>query len=184
MPPSDQARWFADEVKPYEPALRAYLFRRFPSIPDHDDVVQEAYMRLVQAREAGRLTYARAFLFTAARNLAIDLLRRRKATPHEPLVDFAEARALEEPRGTVEDLARQQELELLLEAIMSLPERCRQVMMLRHLDGLGYREIGAQLGITPDTAKLHAVKGLRDCTAFFARRGVLRESEAPRAAAS
>ena len=45
----EQARWFAEQVKPHEPLLRGYLQKRFPSLPDHDDVVQEAYARLLRA---------------------------------------------------------------------------------------------------------------------------------------
>ena len=45
MPPSQQARWFAEQVQPCESALRAYLLRRFPSVPDHDDLLQETYVR-------------------------------------------------------------------------------------------------------------------------------------------
>src|SRR5688572_3993642 len=67
-----ESKWFSEDVKPYEPALRAYLLKRFPSLPDHDDVVQETYTRVLRAREKERLTYAKAFLFTAARNVAID----------------------------------------------------------------------------------------------------------------
>ena len=73
MPPTDQARWFSAHVQPYEPALRAYLQKRFPALPDHDDLVQETYVRTLRAYEGGRVTHARAFLFTTARNAAIDL---------------------------------------------------------------------------------------------------------------
>lgn len=181
MPPSDQAqlpalttsKWFSEQVQPYEPALRAYLSKRFPSLPDHDDLVQETYARLLRAKESGRLTYAKAFLFTAARNAAIDMFRRRRANPHEAMSDLAELPVLEEAPGIVDTLERQQRLETLLEAVTALPERCRQVMMLRYLDGLAYKEIAERLGISPETVKVHMVKGVKDCTAFFQRHGLL-----------
>lgn len=187
MPPSEDAsspspglsRWFAEDVKPYEPALRAYLHRRFSSLPDHDDVVQETYTRLLRARQNGRLTYAKAFLFTAARNIAIDMFRRRRGVVHETLSDVAEVPLLEEMPGVDETLDRQQRLDLLIEAVSALPERCRQVMMLRHLDGLSYKQIAEQLGISPETVKVHRVKGVRACVAFFRKHGLL---ETPAAA--
>lgn len=193
MPPTDQARlpapslsgvgprplaeWFSAEVKPYEPALRAYLSKRFPTLPDHDDLVQETYTRILRAREAGRLTYARAFLFTAARNVAIDLFRRRRTAALEPWSEASELPALEETPGVGEALDRQHRLDLLIEAVASLPERCRQVMMLRHLDGLAYKEIAERLGISPETVKVHILKGVRDCTAFFRKRGLFDHQE-------
>lgn len=191
MPPTDRApltdagltRWFSEEVKPIEPALRAYLLKRFPSLPDHDDLVQETYTRLMRARENGRLTYVKAFLFTAARNAAIDLIRRRRTVTYEPISELTELPALDEAPDVAATLERQQRLELLIEAVAALPERCRAVMMLRHLDGLRYKEIAERLGISPETVKVHMLKGVRDCTAFFKARGLLESSPASSAGA-
>ena len=174
MPPTEQAAWFSEHVLPNEPALRAYLHRRFPTLPDHDDLVQETYARMLREKAAGRPMHARAFLFTAARNAAIDLFRRRLTTPHESFDETgAPLAVLEEKPGVVESLEREQRLESLLEAIVALPERCRQVMMLRHLDGLSYKEIAARLEISPETVKVHMIKGVKDCTRFLQQRGLL-----------
>src|SRR5688500_7501281 len=51
-----ESKWFSEDVKPYEPALRAYLLKRFPSLPDHGDVVQETDNRVLRARDNGRTT--------------------------------------------------------------------------------------------------------------------------------
>lgn len=172
-PVSDHTRWFSEEVSPFEPALRAYLGNRFPSLPDHDDIVQETYTRLLRAREQGRLKYAKALLFTVARNLAIDLIRRRRVTTLEPLSEMTELPVLEDRPDAAETLEQQQRWDVLIEAVAALPDRCRQVIMLRHLDGMSYKEIAARLGISPETVKVHMVKGVRDCTAFFRTRGFL-----------
>src|SRR5690606_9967980 len=86
MPPRpDHARWFVEEVQPHEPALRSFLRRRFPTIRDVDDLVQEAYARLMQARESGAILKPRAYLFAPARNAAIDLFRGRQTVSIEDL---------------------------------------------------------------------------------------------------
>jgi RNA polymerase sigma factor (sigma-70 family) len=174
MPPSEQARWFAEEVHPHEPALRAYLQARFPSLGDHDDLVQETYTRLLRAKAAGGVRYTKAFLFTTARNAAFDLFRRRRASPTEAVTDHAERSIMEEQPGVAEKVDQQQELDVLAEAVRALPDRCRQVIMLRYLDGLAYKEIAVQLGISPETVKVHMAKGMRRCAAFFAERGLLK----------
>lgn len=173
MSSTEQARWFTEEVKPHEPLLRGYLKNRFPSLPDHDDIVQEAYTRLLRAESTRRMACPKGFLFTVARNVAIDLLRRRTGASHQPISELAELRALDESPDVGEILERQQRHEVLIEAIASLPERCREILMLRHLDGLAYKEIAEQLGISPNTVKVHIVKGLRDCVAFFRKHGLL-----------
>lgn len=174
----ERSRWFEEEVQPHESALRAYLQARFPTLGDHDDLVQETYARLLRERARGGVRYTRAFLFTAARNAAFDLFRRRGAKPTEAVTDSVEHAILEERPGVGEQIDQSHELEVLADAVRALPERCRQVIMLRYLDGLAYKEIAGQLGISPETVKVHMAKGLRRCAAFFADRG-LREMQPP-----
>ena len=119
MPPTDQAQWFSEQVQPHEPALRAYLSKRFPALPDHDDLVQETYIRTLRAHAGGRVTHARAFLFTAARNAAIDLFRRRRGQDHEEISEIHALPALEEAPGLGDTAEHEQRLDALLEAILT-----------------------------------------------------------------
>jgi RNA polymerase sigma-70 factor (ECF subfamily) len=169
---SEDARWFAENVQPHESSLRSYLRSVFPSLPDIDDFVQEAYARLIRAREAGRIGYAKAFLFTTARNAALDFFRRRKVVTIEALPDLAALRVAEERPDAGDAVSRQQELELLAEAVRGLPERCRHVLTLRLLYGMSQREIAAELRISGHTVKAQIAKGMRRCADYFERHGV------------
>jgi len=179
----DQAQWFAEQVKPHESLLRGYLRKRFPSLPDHDDVVQEAYARLLRSDGGKQRPSVKGFLFTIARNVAIDMLRRQQSTFQEPITEFSEMAALNKTPEIVESLDRDQRHAVLIEAIATLPDRCREVIMLRHLDGLSYGEIAEQLGISANTVRLHLVKGMKDCAAFFRAQGLLESSSSSAAAA-
>jgi RNA polymerase sigma factor (sigma-70 family) len=173
MPPrTEESRWFSEEVAQHDSALRAYLTKRFPSLPDHDDLVQETYSRTVQARQSGRLTHVKGFLFTAARNLAIDLLRGR-GSGHESLGDEKIMPLLDEAPGAPEAIDQHQRQQALLDAVASLPPQCRRVMICRHVDGLSYQEIALRLGLSPQTVKGHLVKGVRECVAYFDAHGML-----------
>jgi len=50
MPPenSDDFHWFAEHLRPHEGMLRAWLRAQFPSTADVDDIMQEAYLRVLQ----------------------------------------------------------------------------------------------------------------------------------------
>ena len=153
--------------------MRAYLQARFPTLADHDDIVQETYSRLLRAKATVGVRYPKAFLFTAARNAAFDLFRRRRAHPTESVNEQTELVVLDAQPSAAEALDQRYELEVLADAVRALPDRCRQVIMLRYLDGLAYKEIAEQLGISPETVKVHMAKGMRRCAAFFADRGLL-----------
>lgn len=175
MPPLDaeQSRWFAVEVQAHESALRAYLRSRFPDLRDFDDVIQETYQRVLREHAAGRIRHVRAFMFTAARNVALDFFRRRNNGPIAAIPHLAELDVVEERPDAAESLNQHLELEALAEAVRSLPDRCRQVIMLRYLKGCSYQEIADVLGISIETVKTHMAKGVQRCTEYFESRGLL-----------
>lgn len=181
MPPpdSEQTRWFAEEVQPHESTLRSWLRGLFPSLPDLDDLVQESYVRLIRAKRAGKVVHAKAYLFSTARNAALDFFRRRKIVSIEAIGDLADSTVLDERPGVADAVNKQQELDLLAEAVRGLPDRCRQTLTLRLLYGLSHKEIAAELKVSEHTVKAQLAKGMRRCSAHFAERGLL-NSPGPR----
>lgn len=175
----EHAQWFAEEVQPYEPALRAYLHGRFPSLRDYDDIVQDTYARLLRARAAGTVRHPKALLFTTARNTALDVFRRKRTVALDDVTHFDASAVLVDRPDQAELASRAQELEILADAVRALPDRCRQVMMLRYLDGLAYKEIATQLGISPETVKAQLAKGMRRCAEYFREQGLLQSAPAP-----
>ena len=173
MPPPDSelGQWFAAHVQRHEAMLRAWLRRRFDAGVELDDIVQEAYVRVLRAREGGPLASPKAFLFATARNLALDRLRRHEVSRTELLGEIDSLHVLDEREGIPETLARTQELALLTQAIQSLPTRCRQILTLRKLYGLSHREIAARLGLSESTVSNQITIGIEKCTDFFAEHG-------------
>lgn len=169
-----QRQWFANEVLPHEPALRSWLRARFPSLSDSDDVVQETYARLFRSRSTGKIANAKSYLFSTARNLAVDLFRRRKVAPMVAVNDSERSGIAEERSNVADAVSSAQELEILRKAIESLPDRCRTIMILQKLQGLSNAEIAAQLNLSINTVNAQLVIGLARCRAYLAARGVFR----------
>lgn len=174
MPPQDpeSARWFAAEVQPHEGSLRSYLRNKFPAHPDIDDLVQETYARLLQAREHGDVRSPKSFLFTTARNAAYDYFRRRKIATIDGIAELETLPVLEDRPGIPEAVAHDQELQLLAQAIEALPARCRQVLTLRKIYGLSHREIAAQLGVSEHTVNAQIAIGVLRLRDFLKAHGV------------
>ena len=167
---SESAYWFAEHVQPHEPMLRAWLHSRFGFQVVLDDIMQEAYVRVWQARAAGALRAPMAFLFATARNLALDYLRRHHVSRTGPLVESDLSNVLDEHSDIPETVARNQELALLTEAIQTLPDRCRQIFTLRTVYGLTQRAIAEKLGISDRTVAAQLTIGVAKCTDFMLRR--------------
>ncbi len=165
------SQWFAEEVQPHEPALRAWLRSRFPAIADTDDLVQEAYARLLRVRATGSVACARAFLFITTRNLALNQLRHLRYELPADLAETDTAGVLDESAAIPDTVARAEDLQVLIHAIQSLPDRCRQVLTLRKIYGFTQKETAARLGIAEHTVEAQGAIGLRKCIEYFRRLG-------------
>ncbi len=178
MPPALQNQsqatnlWFEQEVWVHDVALRGYLRGRFPARIEVDDLVQETYRRVLRARESGGIQISKAYLFTIARNVAYDLLRREKIISIEGITEMSEQTVSDHKPGVTDTVMARQELELLHEAIQGLPERCRQVFILRKMQNLSQREIAARLGISENTVEAQVSSGVRRCVEFFKTKGL------------
>jgi len=172
----EREAWFRCEVQPHEPGLRRYLNAHFRSLSDVlDDLVQETYLRILHAYERGPISSPRGLLFTIARNVARDLLRRRGVpTPHFAVAESDALRVLpdDDAFAPSESASRAQEYGLLAAAIAELPPRCREVLVLRKFEHLSQREIAQRLRISEHTVEAQLTKALHRCTEFFAKHGL------------
>lgn len=171
MPPesSEHAHWFFEQVQPHESMLRAWLQGRFPADCDIDDIIQETYVRAVKAREDGKLFAPKAFLFTTARNLAIDRARHLKHARTESLANSPALDVIDEADAVPEQVARHQEIDILKQAIASLPRKCREIFVMRRVQGLSRQEIATRLGVSTNTVSAQLTIGLLKCSEFFER---------------
>ncbi len=169
---ADHTRWFAAEVQAHEPALRSYLRGAFPAVRDVDDVVQESYVRVWRRQASRPITSAKAFLFTVARRLVFDYLRRERRSPIEIVEDVERLGVSDAWSGVAERVGEAEKVELLIAAIDALPGRCRQVVILRKLQLLTQREVAEQLGISEKGVEAQLARGLTRCRAYLEARGM------------
>ena len=122
---ADAMRWFATNLQPHERMLRGWLVKQFGGNCDVDDIVQEAFMRVLQVwREDVEMRGPRAFLFQTARNLALTRLRHLAVLKEISLEEFDASSVLDEsaliPHSHSTMCA--EELEMLAKAIQPKKE--------------------------------------------------------------
>ncbi|MDT9600842.1 RNA polymerase sigma factor [Sphingosinicella rhizophila] len=153
--------WFVDEILPQERALTRFIRRNWRDEAEVPDLRQEIYARAYKGAKGGRPTYARAYLFTIARNLLIDRTRRAKVIPIDAVADLSGLDVATDLPSADRHLQGRQELQLLRDALAALPPRCREVVTLRKIDRLPQREVARRLSITEDTVERQVGKGMR-----------------------
>ena len=160
-------------MQPHEAPLRSYLKGTFPAVRDVDDVIQESYLRMFRIRASRPIESARAFLYFVARRLALDTVRRNKTASHESVADFDPDGVIAEGPSLPEAIGKQQEIRLLAEAVHSLPARCREVMILRKIEGLSQKQIAERCNVTEATVEAQVRRGMAKCEQYLVERGVV-----------
>lgn len=153
--------WFTSEILIHEGALMHYLRRAWPRQDEVHDLRQEVYVRVYESAGKVLPRQPKAFLFTTARHLLIDRVRRGRVVSIEPVGDFEPMNVLIDEVSPERWCAGRQVLKRLADALDRLPHRCREVVWLRRVEDLSQKEVAVRLGITEKTVEKHLAKGMR-----------------------
>jgi RNA polymerase sigma-70 factor (ECF subfamily) len=148
------------------PVVMAHAYRLLADRAEAEDVTQDAMMRLWRVAREWRHGEAKVttWLYRVTANLATDRLRkRRRAGP--PLDDLAEP--ADTTPGVVTRLVEKDRAAALQGALALLPERQRQAVVLRHIDGLANPEIAHIMEISIEAVESLTARGKRALAAVL-----------------
>lgn len=161
---------FEQAVLPHLSA--AFNLARWMTRDDHDaeDVVQQAYLRAFQAWPAFRGGDARAWLLTIVRNACYTFLKKTDA--HEPEVSFEEElHGVESTSLNPEALLlRAADREMVRQALEELPVEFREVIVMREMEGLSYKEIASVSSVPVGTVMSRLNRGRQRLQQVLSRR--------------
>lgn len=153
--------WFMAEILPLEPMLMRFLQRKCRYPVEVADLRQDIYIRVYEAARIRRPDKPKAFLFTVARNLIIDYMRRQKILILDQITDFDSLNVPDNGSTPESEVSARDELRQLQGALDKVPARQREVIVLRKVRGLSQRDVAKHMGITEDTVERHLSKGIR-----------------------
>jgi RNA polymerase sigma-70 factor (ECF subfamily) len=175
MPTPDNRRRFEQEVLPLLGGayrLASWLLR---DPHDAEDAVQEAVLRAYRFFDGFRGDSPRAWLLAIVRNTCLTWRGQHPRGEHvpldtvgpDPLLDAAGARS---PTPEAE-LSRRQDRERLWRALAALPLEFREVVVLRELEELSYKEIGAVADLPLGTVMSRLFRGRTLLKEILTQRG-------------
>lgn len=139
--------------------LRSYFRSRIPEL-DQEDLIQEVFARMVSARDrfGGRALF-RTYLLRIAQNVYREALRKRYR-PTSAVDELSESVADVSGRTQSSILAENEELQLLLEALRSIPIAQQDLLELHYFHGATYPQVGEILSVPDGTIKsrMHAAR--------------------------
>jgi RNA polymerase sigma-70 factor (ECF subfamily) len=137
-----------------------YLFRLTGNRHLSEDLVQEVFVRLLKYRHTyrGECQFA-TWMYQIARNARTDFFRGSSASAlslEDQEQEFASSLPLPD-----ENLAQDEEMRIVLDALNRLPEKKREVLLLRGLHGMKFEEIAKVMDCPVNTAKGRAFDAIR-----------------------
>ena len=124
------------------PYILRYL-RRLVGPIHAEDVLQDTFVQaLCHIERLSDVNIPRAWLFRVARNLGMNVLRKKKMVTHIDLDGLIHSASLEDPR-----------LVTMRQAISKLPDKHRETILLRWYDQLSYKEIAQVQDISVGTVR-------------------------------
>ncbi|MDO8540415.1 MAG: sigma-70 family RNA polymerase sigma factor [Opitutaceae bacterium] len=156
LKPRDFTALYRSTVAP----LRRYLARMLGNSAEAQDIAHDAYIRVYPTVSQQAPEHPEALLYTTARRLAINRLKRRSISPISGAELNDETAASTAP-GVAQQVMARQELDFLEQAIAQLPEGCRTVLLLRKVELLSHREIADRLRIAISTVEKQHARALR-----------------------
>ena len=146
--------------------LERFLARFFSNQQDIEDVAQEAYLRAYVAEQQKEIEQPKAYLFRIARNLALTQLTKKSKKITEYLEESGASVVIECGAAADSEVEAQESLGLYCEAVAALPEKCRQVFLLRKVHGLAHKEIAERMSLSVSSVEKYLLRGILECKAF------------------
>lgn len=169
----EQDRQISEVIAEEQSRLRSFIRRRVPNQADAEDLLQEVFFELVQARRLLQpIDYVTGWLFRVARNRITDFFRKKKPEPFtDAAMENEEGELLEieellpSPDAGPEALyIRSALLDELKAALADLPSEQREVFLAHELEGRSFKDLAAETGVSVNTLlarKRYAVLHLR-----------------------
>jgi len=151
---------FNEIVDQYSDNVYRFILKSLQNVETSQDVVQEAFERLWKNRDSVNYEKAKSYLFTTAYHLMIDDVRKSK---REKYIEEYESNKYSHSE-TYSDLS-----EILKEALNTLPDQQKQLVMLRDYEGYSYKEIGDIMGLSESQVKVYIFRARKTLKVYIGK---------------
>ncbi|MDD4289066.1 MAG: sigma-70 family RNA polymerase sigma factor [Atribacterota bacterium] len=152
---------FSGIINKYKGMVYNLAYRMCGNIHDSEDIAQEAFVKAYQSLSHYNSAFRfSTWLYQITLNVIRDRMKRKNIDSISLDTPFPDGRPLHDnlsidgKNNPEEQMATRERVEGVQRAIMSLPLQYREIIVLRHLQDLSYRELASILKVSPDTVKI------------------------------
>ena len=160
---ADPSEFVGHVFRKYNESLVRYLSVRLCSLPDAEEVAQEAYARMLKLDEPDTISHLQAYLFKIASNIAIDRIRSQSRQPQHVTLDAVTEGVMTPFPDVGRVVEARQQLQLISEIVAELPPKCRKAFLLYKFKGQSYREIATHMQLTESMIRKYVLRAIVYC---------------------
>ncbi len=155
----------------YKDKLYRFCFALLKSKEEAEEIVQEIFIRLWESRAFIRpeLSFS-SFLYTMARNRLFNYFRTMDIEKKvKTIIASGQGEGADESSEADSEVIYAEYRSILHNAITQLPPQRQRVFRMSRLEGMMYKEIAAELGISVNTVQEHITESLKFIKTYFSR---------------
>ncbi|MDN4502799.1 RNA polymerase sigma factor [Alteromonadaceae bacterium BrNp21-10] len=150
---------FVESIYALHNSIKGYVSRIVPP-SEVEDIVQDIYVRLCSLEDQKAENYNRSFVYTIARNLSLDHLKRADVKLTDKVGEEIET-FIDDADSTYDLSVTHERFGHFCEIVRAMPKQCRKVFVLRKVYGFSQKEIAQKLNISVSTVSNHLVVGMK-----------------------
>ncbi len=143
--------WFRLQVNKNQNGLYAVCYQMLKNSMEAEEVVQDSFIKLWQAKENGK-KQTKAWLYQVAKNQCLDLLRRRQ---HEMKYQQHNLLNIKVERSACDELVNSELSSHITSAINELKEPYKSLIVLREISNLSYQQLAETLDLNVQQIKVY-----------------------------
>ena len=173
QPPGGREVDMAEVYKDLRVSLMRFASRYFRRPQEIEDVVQEAFVKVIEAQHRRDIREPRAYLFKTTRNLALSELDRCDNRLTDTIGELLPELELLQTPTMEQQFESRQRFDIFCRAVRRLPTQGQRVYILRRVYGFSLKETAEHLGIKVKTVEAHLTKALVRCADYMAEEELL-----------
>lgn len=146
--------------------LVRYISRYFRRSQEAEDVVQEAFVKVIEAQRDREIRAPKAYLYQTARNLALAELNKKSYRLTDVMGEILPESDLLLSASMENQFEDRENFEIFCRAVRSLPVKCRRAFVLCRIYGFSQKEVAAHMGVTLKAVEGHLTRATRRCIEY------------------
>lgn len=154
---------YTDLYNEHAQSIYRFVYFRVGSQEVAEDIMQETFLKFIDVIDTAHVTNVRAYLYRIARNLVTDLYRKKS---QQEVVDIDAAYDLESMQGHLQ-MEAGIDLQMMARAIEHLKPLWREIITLRHIESLSYKEIASVIGHSSAYVRVNLHRATKALNEYF-----------------